>query len=122
MTTVMRRPSAPPPEPPSRRRRALVPVLVTLVVFGLVATGAWIASQSVYFLGPNEQGLVTVFRGVPYELPGGLDLYSANFVSGVAYGQLPPARRKSLLDHKLRSHDDARDLVRRLELGQLAAG
>jgi protein phosphatase len=121
MTTVRRRPSAP-PEPSSRRRRVLVPVLVSLVVLGLVATGAWIASQTVYFLGTNEQGLVTVFRGVPYELPGGLELYSANFVSGVAYGQLPRARRRSLLDHKLRSHDDARDLVRRLELGQLAAG
>jgi protein phosphatase len=86
-----------------------------------VAAGGWLAIQSVYFIGTNKEGLVTVFRGLPYELPAGVHLYSTSFVSGVASGQLAEGRRRSLLNHKLRSHDDAADLVRRLELGELAA-
>jgi hypothetical protein len=35
--------------------------------------------------------------------------------------QLPRSRRRQLLDHQLRSNDDARDLARQLELGQLSA-
>jgi serine/threonine protein phosphatase PrpC len=105
--------------PARRRRRWVTPLLVTVVVLGMVLAGAWLAVRSVYFVGTNSQGLVTVFRGVPYELPAGIDLYSTSFVSGVAAAALPPARRETLLDHKLRSRDDAADLVRRLELGEL---
>jgi hypothetical protein len=35
--------------------------------------------------------------------------------------EVPAARRATLLKHKLRSHDDASDLVRELELGRLTA-
>jgi len=34
---------------------------------------------------------------------------------------LPAARRKRLLDHTLRSHDDAVDLLRELERDQVAS-
>jgi protein phosphatase len=102
-----------------RRPRWMKPIVATVVVIGLVAAGGWLAIQSVYFIGTNSEGLVTVFRGLPYELPAGVHLYSTSFVSGVASGQLEPRRRHSLLDHKLRSRDDAADLVRRLELGEL---
>jgi hypothetical protein len=40
-------------------------------------------------------------------------------VSGVPASDVPPRRRESLLDHKLRSQQDAADLVRKLELGQV---
>jgi PPM family protein phosphatase len=102
-----------------RRRRWVTPVIAVVVLVVLVAAGGWLATQSVYFIGTNKEGLVTVFRGLPYELPAGVNLYSTSFVSGVASRQLDSARRRSLLDHKLRSHDDAADLVRRLELGEL---
>ena len=42
------------------------------------ARGARTASASqpqVYFVGTNDRGLVTLYRGVPYELPLGIDLY-----------------------------------------------
>jgi hypothetical protein len=42
-------------------------------------------------------------------------------VSGVPLDTLPAARRKRLLDHTLRSHDDAVDLVRDLERGKVAS-
>jgi hypothetical protein len=30
----------------------------------------YLALQSVYFIGTNSRGLVTLFRGLPYRLPG----------------------------------------------------
>jgi len=93
--------------------------VAVLVVVGILAAGAYLALQSVYFIGTNQRGLVTMFRGVPYELPGGLKLYSNDYVSGVSASTLPGSRRQALLDHSLRSEGDAADLMRQLELGQL---
>jgi protein phosphatase len=92
-------------------------VLVVIVV--PLLGGAYLASQAVYFLGVTDDGSVAVFRGMPYELPLGLRLYHADYETGLTPQQLPAARREKLLDHKLRSHDDARDLARQLELGRL---
>jgi PPM family protein phosphatase len=99
-----------------RRAGALAAVLVVLA---LVGSGAYVAQQSVYFIGTNGRGLVTIFRGVPYRLPGNLALYSSDYVSGVSASTLTPARRHTLLDHSLRSEADAAGLIRSLELGQL---
>jgi PPM family protein phosphatase len=77
------------------------------------------ASQSVYFIGTNSRGLVTLFRGLPYRLPGNVALYSSDYVSGVAASTLAPSRRRALLDHSLRSEGNAAALIRSLELGQL---
>jgi protein phosphatase len=96
--------------------------VVLLVVLGAVIAGAYLALQSVYFVGTNQRGLVTVFRGIPYELPGGIKLYSSDYVSGVSASTLPPERRQALLDHSWRSEHDAAELVRQLELGQLSGG
>jgi protein phosphatase len=97
-----------------------VPVAVALVVLGLLASGAYLAAQSVYFIGTNARGFVTLYRGVPYQLPGGVKLYSSDYVSGVSASTLSPARRRTLLDHSLRSEAKASGLMRSLELGQLS--
>ena len=94
-------------------------LIVTVVVVVLVGSGAYLALQSVYFIGTNSRGLVTVFEGIPYRLPGNLALYSSEYVSGVSASTLSPARRRTLLDHSLRSESNAAALVRSLELGQL---
>ena len=78
----------------------MVPVAIVLVVLGLIASGAYLALESVYFIGTNARGLVTLYRGVPYQLPGGIKLYSSEYVSGVAASTLSPARRRTLLDHR----------------------
>jgi protein phosphatase len=88
-------------------------------VLALIAAGAYVALQSVYFIGTDERGLVTVFRGVPYTLPGNIALYSSDYVSGVGVATLTPQRRRTLLDHSLRSEANAASLVRGLELGQV---
>jgi PPM family protein phosphatase len=123
---IPRRPRrvAPPPQPKKGARllrglrRLRAPVAV-LVVVGMLVAGGYLALQSVYFIGTNQRGLVTMFRGVPYELPGGLRLYSSDYVSGVSASTFPQSRRRALLDHSLRSEGDAADLMRQLELGQL---
>jgi serine/threonine protein phosphatase PrpC len=102
-----------------RRVRTLV-VLSTVV--GLLAAAAYLALQSVYFIGTNQRGLVTMYNGLPYELPGKIKLYTSDYVSGVSASLLVPARRQALLDHSLRSEGDAAELMRELELGQLSEG
>jgi serine/threonine protein phosphatase PrpC len=103
----------------SRLRRAL-PALVVLAVLGLLAGGAYVAAQSVYFIATNSRGLVTMYQGFPYELPGGIRLYSSYYVSGVGASTLSAARRGTLLDHTLRSEADAGSLMRSLELEELS--
>lgn len=103
-----------------RRLRGLRVAVVLLALLAAIVAGGYVASQSVFFIGTNSRGLVTVFRGVPYELPGGLKLYSTDYVSGVSASMLSPARRQSLLDHTWRSEKKAAELVRLLELGELS--
>ena len=59
--------------------------------------------------------------GLPYDLPAGLELYSENYESGVAAASLPAHQRSVVTNHKLRSLDDANDLVRQLETGELGS-
>jgi PPM family protein phosphatase len=109
----------PAPEPRRSRRRGrriLVSVLV-LAVLGGVAAGVVAGLHRVYFVGA-ERGLVTLYRGAPYELPLGLKLYEKKYVSPVPIRALSPTERRRLLDHQLRSKDDAANLIRKLERGQ----
>ncbi len=102
-----------------RRLRRLGGLVIALVVVGLLGSAAYLALQSVYFIGTNSRGLVTMYSGVPYRLPGNVGLYSSSYVSGVSASTLTPARRHTLLDHSLRSEADAAALIRSLELGEL---
>jgi protein phosphatase len=91
----------------------------TLVVLALIGGGAFLALQSVYFIGTNERGLVTLYQGVPFSLPGNIELYSSQYVSGVGASTVSAQRRSTLLDHTLRSEAKAASLIRSLELDQL---
>ena len=119
--------AAPPPRParPRRRRRrgrAVARVLLGLLVVAAVGAGLYALSRQVYFIGTNDAGLVTVYKGIPYELPLGIDLYEQDYASGMPARAIPDRRRARVLDHEWRSRDDAVDLVRALERGQLDAG
>ena len=109
--------------PPRRRRgRRLVGAAVALMLVAAVIAGLYALSRQVYFIGTNDAGLVTVYRGLPYELPLGINLYEEEYASGMPARAIPPARRKRVLDHEWRSRSDAVDLVRALERGRLDAG
>ena len=107
--------------PPKRRR--WVPFAkgfaVLAILLALVVSGGIIASQSVYFVATDDDGFVTLYSGLPYELPG-VDLFQTQFTSGVPVQSLSPRVKQTITDHKLRSHDDAVDLIRQLERGDLA--
>jgi PPM family protein phosphatase len=108
---------------PRRRRfslRAAVRTLLVLAVLAGIVTGLYALSRQVYFIGTNDAGLVTLYRGVPYELPFGLDLYEEEYPSGVPARAIPDRRRERVLDHEWRSREDAVDLIRALERGQLS--
>jgi protein phosphatase len=117
-----RRPAAVAPGRRRSRLRVLATAGVLAIVIGVVAAGAYVAARQVYFVGTDEAGLVTVYRGLPYELPLGVDLYSAQYRSGVPAASIPAARRARVLDHEWRSESDADDLVRQLETGALDPG
>jgi PPM family protein phosphatase len=108
---------------PERKRRFRIPggLVVVLVLLAMVLGGFWLASQAVYFVGADESrgNTVTIYRGLPVDLPLGLKLYSRYHASGVTLQSIPEARRKTFTDHKLRSKDDAENLVIALERGQL---
>ena len=115
---------APPAAPVAKRRRRfarpLAALLATLIVLALILGGGYLASRQLYFIGTNSQGIVTIYRGLPYDLPGGIHLYETYYVSGVPAALIPADRRKGLLRHDLRSQSDAQSLVRDLELGRIS--
>jgi len=118
--------AAPAREPPRRgkrrRRRSGGGLLLLLLAVVLpLIVGAWLATRAVYFVGTDaEDGrTVTIFRGLPYELPFGVDLYERYYESGVTLADVPAERRASFTDHRLRSRDDAEDLVIALEKDQI---
>jgi PPM family protein phosphatase len=115
--------AAVPQQPPAgrarKRMRRLGASVAVLAVLALIGCAAYLALQSVYFIGTNDRGLVTLYQGVPYRLPGNIALFSSRYVSGVSASTLSPQRRRTLLDHSLRSEANAASLIRSLELGQL---
>jgi PPM family protein phosphatase len=123
--TVVRPPERFPPAPARRRRRpirTLAKVLVAVALLAGVVAGLYALSRQVYFVGTNDAGLVTLYRGIPYELPFGINLYEQRYASGVPARAIPARRRARVLDHEWRSREDAVDLVRALEREQLDGG
>jgi PPM family protein phosphatase len=113
------------PAPAARRRRRgriALRLALGVAVIAAVVGGLYALSRQVYFIGTNDAGLVTVYEGIPYELPLGINLYTEDYASGMPARAIPSARRKRVLDHEWRSRDDAVDLVSALERGQLEAG
>jgi protein phosphatase len=108
---------------PRRKRRRRVPVglIVTLAIVFLILAGGWMATRAVYFVGtdPRDDRTIAVFQGLPYDLPLGIQLYTRTASSGVTIDSVPPDRRTTFTDHKLRSKDDAENLVTALERGQI---
>jgi protein phosphatase len=104
---------------PERFAKPVAAVVAVVVVLFLVGGGGYLASRQLFFVGTNSQGIVTVYRGFPYDLPLGIGLYEQFYVSGIPLQSVPVARRKGLLNHQLRSQADAISLVHAAELGQL---
>jgi len=105
----------PPPARPARRGKRWLKAAVGVLVVAAVLAGLWIGSRQFWFVGTDNQGAITLFRGLPYELPLGVKLYTEEYQSSVPALSLPKLQRQRILDHQLRGRSDAVDLVRSLE-------
>jgi protein phosphatase len=97
------------------RWRTAAKVLIAALVVAAVCVGAVIGARQVYFLGTDEGGRLTLYRGLPYDLPLGIELYSEEYNVPVQVASLPEERRESAINHELRSREDAVDLLEDLE-------
>ena len=113
--------AAPKRERTRRRRRFPTGAVVGVAIVVAVLVGAWMATRAVYFVGtdPRDDRTITIFRGLPYDLPLGIRLYERYAGSGVTIDEVAARRRSTFTEHKLRSRDDAENLVIALERGQL---
>jgi protein phosphatase len=105
--------------PTKRRRFPLKGLLIFLVVAAIVVSAAWVAIRAVFFVGVDDRQTVTIYRGLPYDLPLGIDLYSTHYTSGKTLAEIPPTRRKAFTEEKLRSLSDAEELVKDAEDGKI---
>ncbi|MGI9019869.1 MAG: hypothetical protein ACR2G3_04085, partial [Solirubrobacterales bacterium] len=99
---------------PSALRRALK-VLAVLGVLAGIGVAAVIGARQVYFLGGDEGGRVALFRGLPYDLPLGIELYGEVEASPIQVSSLSERDQETVAAHELRSEDDANSLIDSLE-------
>jgi PPM family protein phosphatase len=104
----------------SRRRRRLTVAAVLVGIIAVLVVAGLLAAQSVYFIGTDANGQVTIYNGLPYTLPGGVRLYTSFFVSGVTSAELSTLEQKRLFNNELRSQGAATRLVDQLELDRIA--
>jgi PPM family protein phosphatase len=103
---------------PRRGLRRALKILAVLVVLAALAFGAWYGNRQVWFLGTDDAGRVALYRGLPYELPFGIELYEERYASPIQTSSLPPRRQDAVTGHDLRSRGDATSLVEDIEQSQ----
>jgi len=101
--------------PRGGRLRTVAKVLAVVLVLAAVAFAAWFGNRQIWFLGTDDSGRVALYRGAPYELPFGIDLYSERYASPIQTESLPAKRQDAVTGHKLRSREDAVSLVEDIE-------
>ena len=89
---------------------------IVVVVLAAVVAGLYALDRKFWFVGTNDSGQVTLFRGLPYDLPLGIELYSEEYQSAVPVTVITDQRqRKYVLDHHARSEGESVSLVRDIE-------
>lgn len=101
-----------------KRLRTAAKALALAGVIAAVLFGAWYGNRQVWFLGTDDAGRVALYRGLPYELPFGIELYEEHYASPIQTESLPPKRRDAVTDHDLRSQEDAVSLIEDIEQSQ----
>jgi len=105
-------------KPKRRRLRTAAKALSVVVILGALAFGAWYGNRQVWFLGTDAGGRVALYRGLPYELPFGVELYEERYASPIQTASLPPRRRAAVIGQNLRSRSDAAALLEEIQQGQ----
>jgi len=103
---------------PRRWLRTGAKVAAVLLVVAAVGAGLWYGNRQIWFLGTDDAGRVALYRGVPYELPFGIELYEERYATPIQTESLPSRRQDAVTGHKLRSRGDAVSLVEDIEQSQ----
>jgi PPM family protein phosphatase len=106
---------------PGKRRRVIKRVaslIALLVVIGAIVFGATYGLRHIWFLGTDNAGRVALYRGLPYELPFGVKLYTERYAAPVQTEALPERRQNAVTGHGLRSHSGAVKLIEEIERGR----
>jgi protein phosphatase len=105
--------------PPVRRRGRVRRLGVLGAVAALLLCVVWAAVIGIrwaHFVGVDPAtGKVAIYQGLPYDLGGGVKLFSIVHRSRIPAATLPATKRRHLFDHSLRSSESARTLVAKLE-------
>jgi PPM family protein phosphatase len=101
--------------PAGRRLRSAAKWAAALLVVAAVAFGAWYGNRQIWFLGTDDAGRVALYRGAPYELPFGIELYEERYSIPVQTEALPARRQGAVTGHDLRSREDAVSLIEDIE-------
>ncbi|HET7454596.1 MAG TPA: Stp1/IreP family PP2C-type Ser/Thr phosphatase [Solirubrobacterales bacterium] len=101
--------------PRRRGLRTALKVLVPLLLIAALLAGAWYGNRQIWFLGTDDAGRVALYRGAPYELPFGIDLYGERYSSPIQTESLPTRRKDAVTGHDLRSRGDAVSLLEEIE-------
>ena len=88
---------------------------LSLIVLAALAFGAWYGNRQVWFLGTDDGGRVALYRGLPYELPFGIQLYDERYADPIQTSSLPRRRQDAVSGHDLRSREDAVSLIEDIE-------
>jgi serine/threonine protein phosphatase PrpC len=105
-------------KPRGRRLRTAAKILAALLLVAALAFGAWYGNRQIWFLGTDAAGRVALYRGAPYELPFGVELYDERYASPIQTAALPPRRRDAVTGHDLRSREDAVSLIEDIQKSQ----
>ena len=89
-------------------------IAIVLFLFG---GGGYLATRELFFIGTNSDGIVTLYNGLPFDFI--VPFYEQSYVSGLPASEVPAARRTTLLNHDLRSQNNAIALIRAAERGAL---
>ena len=97
-----------------RRRLVVALVILLVLVGGGYATARYFINNS-WFVGANDDGFVTVYRGIPDEIAG-LNLKTEETTTKLALEDLPESTRENVEEGiKVDSEDDAQATVTNLE-------
>jgi len=102
--------------PPISRRRRIIAAMSVLLIAAVAVFAVWFVARQFWFVGTTEAGQVALYRGLPYELPLGIDLYSEQDVADVPAAAIQDRKQRNyVLDHHARGQDDSEDLFRQIE-------
>jgi PPM family protein phosphatase len=107
---------------PGRRRKAgplfkVVAALISIaIVVFLFGGGGYLATRTLFFVGTNSDGIVTLYSGLPYDFI--VPLYEQSYVSGLPASEVPKADRARLFNHDLHSQSQGITIIRQAERGR----